>query len=176
MSIPPGSPSRAESALVADPSFHVPLPARIFASGLFTGYVPFASGTFGSLAALGLYLIPGFEHPYVIMPACAVVLLLGAKAAGLMERRYGHDPAQVTIDEVLGMWISLFLVPKSLSAAVVAFFIFRILDIIKPWPARKFDSLRGGMGIMMDDVVAGVYTNLLVHLIVRLGLHTILPL
>lgn len=174
MALQPGSPSPAN--VTADPSARVPWPAAFLGSGFLTGYIPLASGTMGSLAGLALYLIPGFEHPFVIMPACALALILGAKAAGLMERRYGHDPAEVTIDEILGMWISLFLVPKSLSAAVVAFFLFRVFDIVKPWPARKFDSLTGGMGIMMDDVVAGLYTNLAVHLIVRLNLHTLLPL
>lgn len=168
-------PNGTEAPLAADPSFRVSWPVLLFGSGLFTGFSPIASGTMGSLVGLALYLIPGFEHPYVIMPACALALLLGTKAAGSMERRYGHDPAEVTIDEILGMWISVFLVPKSLSAAITAFFVFRILDIVKPWPARKFDSLRGGMGIMMDDVVAGVYTNLIVHGLVRLGFHTILP-
>lgn len=169
------SPNGTDAPLVADPSFRVSWPVRLFGTGLFTGFSPIASGTLGSLLGLAIYLIPGFEHPYVIMPSCALALVLGAKAAGSLERRYGHDPAEVTIDEILGMWVSLFLVPKSISAAVAAFIVFRVLDIVKPWPARKFDSLRGGMGIMMDDVVAGIYTNLLVHLLVRLEFHTILP-
>jgi len=175
MTTPTESPNPAEERLMADPSFPLPWYVRVFGSGFFTGYSPVATGTVGSLLALGLYFIPGFEHPYVIMPACAIVFIFGAVAAGIMEKRYGHDPAEVTIDEVLGMWISLFLIPKSLEAGIVAFLVFRVLDIIKPWPARQFDSLRGGSGVMLDDVVAGVYTNLIVHLVVRLDLLKFLP-
>jgi phosphatidylglycerophosphatase A len=80
-----------------------------------------------------------------------------------MEHFYGHDPAVVTIDEVVGMWISLFLLPKKIGAVLAAFFIFRFLDIIKPYPAQKFDAMHGGFGIMMDDVVAGLYTNLILQ-------------
>jgi phosphatidylglycerophosphatase A len=140
-----------------EPSFLV----RVFASGLFAGYSPIASGTVGSAVALGLYLIPGFERPWIIMPVCFLVFLFGAKAAEIMEGRYGHDPGEVTIDEVLGMWISLLLLPKSLGVAVLGFLIFRILDIVKPYPARKFDSMKGGVGIMLDDVIAGAYTNII---------------
>lgn len=175
MPIQAGPQNHADDQPVADPSHHVPWYVNLFASGFLTGFFPVATGTAGSLLAVGIYMIPGFEHPFVIMPACAVVLLFGSNAAAVMERRYGHDPAEVTIDEVLGMWLSLVLVPKSLAAAVIAFLIFRVLDIVKPWPARKFDDVRGGMGIMMDDVVVGVYTNLIVHGIVRLNLHTLLP-
>ena len=152
------------------PEARPPLPffVRAFASALFTGYIPFASGTFGSLVGLAFYLIPGFEGPYVIMPACFLVLLAGARLAEPMEAAYGHDPAQVTIDEVLGMWVSLFLLPKNWLVAAAAFFVFRFFDIVKPFPARRFDRQHGGFAIMMDDVVAGVYTNLLLHLALML--------
>ncbi len=85
-----------------------------------------------------------------------------------MEKVYGDDPAEVTIDEVLGMWISLILLPKRILVAVLAFLIFRVLDIVKPYPARRFDNLRGGYGVMLDDVISAVYTNLIVQLAVFL--------
>ncbi|HAL56922.1 MAG TPA: phosphatidylglycerophosphatase A [Bacteroidetes bacterium] len=143
---------------------------RAFASGLFSGYSPVASGTVGTAVGLAIYMIPGFEHPYVIIPACFFVLILGVKAADAMETVYGHDPAEVTIDEVLGMWVSLFLLPKSFIVVTVAFFLFRIMDIVKPFPARKFDEAKGGFGIMFDDVIAGVYTNLGLQLLIALGI------
>lgn len=152
--------NNAERTGVREPSFLV----KAFASALFSGYSPVASGTFGSLVGLAVYFIPGFEQPYYIMPACVIVFLAGIKASDVMELRYGHDPAEVTIDEVLGMWFSLFLLPKSLIIAGSGFFIFRILDIVKPFPARKFDAMKGGFGIMMDDVVAAFYTNLILQL------------
>ena len=81
-----------------------------------------------------------------------------------MEQRYGHDPAEVTIDEVVGMWISLVLLPKKILIVITAFFAFRFFDIIKPFPARKFDNMNGGFGIMMDDVIAGIYANIILRL------------
>lgn len=148
----------------AEPGFLV----KIFASGLFSGYFPIASGTVGSAVGLAIYFLPGFEGPYIIMPACFAVFLLGVRASDLMEVFYGHDPAEVTIDEVLGMWLSLFLLPKSLLVAATAFLVFRVMDIVKPFPAKHFDRSSGGFGIMMDDVVAGFYANIVVHLLVAL--------
>jgi phosphatidylglycerophosphatase A len=141
----------------------VPFIVRLFASGLGTGYSPVASGTVASALAAVIYLIPGFEHPASIMTACFLGFVLGTKAAGVMEERYGHDPSQVTIDEVVGMWITLLLQPKSLGVAAAAFFLFRIMDIAKPFPARRLDNAKGGLGIMLDDVVAAVYANLILH-------------
>ncbi|HTP12962.1 MAG TPA: phosphatidylglycerophosphatase A [Bacteroidota bacterium] len=142
-----------------------PFLVRAFASGLFSGYSPIASGTVGSLVGLAFYWIPGFEQPYYIMPASVIVFLAGIKAGDIMEQYYGHDPAEVTIDEVLGMWFTLFLLPKSVVVAVAGFFVFRILDIVKPFPAKKFDAATGGFGIMMDDVVSAFYSNLILQLV-----------
>lgn len=170
-----GSPSPADSSSPLQPERQISWTVKIFASGLFTGYSPIASGTVASALATAIYFIPGFEHPFSIIPASFLTFILGAKAAEIMEERFGHDPAEVTIDEVLGMWISLMFLPKSVGIAILAFLVFRALDIVKPWPARKFDSIPGGLGIMLDDVVAGFYTNLLMHLAIRLDLPTLLP-
>jgi phosphatidylglycerophosphatase A len=144
----------------------IPLVTKVFASGLFSGFFPAASGTVGSAVGLALYFIPGFEAPWILLPLCVLVFLLGVKASNAMERVYGHDPPQVTIDEVLGMWISLLFLPKSLLVAGVAFVLFRILDIVKPFPARRLDTMKGGLGIMLDDIVSGAYTNLVIQLLV----------
>jgi phosphatidylglycerophosphatase A len=149
-----------------EPSFLV----KAFASGLFSGYSPVASGTVGSLVGLAIYFIPGFEQPYYIMSASVIVFLAGIKAADIMELRYGHDPAEVTIDEVLGMWFTLFLLPKSIVVAATGFLVFRILDILKPFPAKKFDEAKGGFGIMMDDVVVAFYSNLILHVVFSIPL------
>jgi phosphatidylglycerophosphatase A len=90
---------------------------------------------------------------------------LGIKASSIMEKRYGHDPAEVTIDEVVGMWITLFLLPKTILVVLAAFFVFRFFDIIKPFPAHKFDTMHGGFGIMMDDVVSGIYANITMQIV-----------
>jgi phosphatidylglycerophosphatase A len=141
---------------------------KAFASGLFSGYSPIASGTVGSAVGLAIYFIPGFEQIYVILPFCFLVYFVGVRTAEAMEKVYGQDPGEVTIDEVLGMWISLLFLPKTIPVAVVAFFVFRILDIVKPYPARRFDNTPGGSGVMLDDVISGIYTNLLIHLAVAL--------
>lgn len=143
----------------------VPLIIKVFASGLFSGYSPLVSGTVGSLVGIGLYLIPGFERPEILIPVVLVSFLLGIPASRRMESHYGHDPSQVTIDEVVGMWITLAFLPKTLFFITAGFFIFRLLDIIKPFPARRIDQMRGGLGIMLDDVVAGFYSNLVLQAI-----------
>ena len=140
------------------------LATKLFASALFSGYSPVASGTVGSAVALLFYFIPGFESITIIGPSILIVFFGGIKAGAAMEKRYGHDPAEVTIDEVLGMWISLLLLPKKIIIIIAAFFIFRFFDIIKPFPARRFDAMHGGLGIMMDDVVAGIYANIVLQI------------
>ncbi|HEY6951534.1 MAG TPA: phosphatidylglycerophosphatase A [Bacteroidota bacterium] len=160
------NPEAGSSAPAAEPSFFT----KAFASGLFSGYSPVASGTVGSLVGLAIYFIPGFEQPYCIMPVSVIVFLAGIKAADIMELRYGHDPAEVTVDEVLGMWFSLFLLPKSIIVAGAGFFIFRVLDILKPFPAKRFDEIKGGFGIMMDDIVVAFYTNLILQVVFSIPL------
>jgi phosphatidylglycerophosphatase A len=147
----------------------VPFLAKLFASGLFTGYVPIASGTIGSLLAVGLYCIPGFEEPITLAIIILATLVIGIRNTGIMEKRYGHDPAEITIDEIAGMWISLFLLPKRIYVIAATFFVFRILDIIKPFPARKFDRMSGGFGIMMDDVVSGIYANIIIQIVLYIS-------
>ena len=143
---------------------------KAFASGFFSGYSPVASGTVGSAVGLAFYFIPGFEQAHVILPLCVLVYFLGVKTADEMEKVYGQDPGEVTIDEVLGMWVSLLFLPKQLLIAVIAFFLFRIFDIVKPFPARHFDNTPGGAGVMLDDVICGIYANLLLQLAVAFKL------
>jgi len=141
---------------------------KFIGSGFFTGYFPVASGTVGSLAAIVIYLIPGFEKLFVIIPATLVIVFYGIYIGTKFEAKYGKDPAQCTIDEVAGTWISLIALPKTFGIIIAAFFLWRILDIIKPPPARNLERLKGGLGIMIDDVIAGIYTLIIMHLIVYL--------
>jgi phosphatidylglycerophosphatase A len=142
---------------------------QLVSTGLGTGLSPVAPGTVGSLLALLIYFLPGFEKPYFIIPAIIVFFAWGTHAAGRMEKSYGHDPSRVVIDEIVAMWISVLFLPKRLLLAVMAFLIFRILDIFKPFPANYFDKRDGGVFIMLDDVVCGVYTSLLLHIYIFLG-------
>jgi phosphatidylglycerophosphatase A len=139
---------------------------KIIGSGFYTGYIPVASGTFGSLIALIIYFIPGFEKVYVIIPITILLFFYGVFISFKFESTYGKDPAECTVDEVVGTWIALMALPKTILIALTSFFIWRILDIVKPFPARTSENLNGGWGIMIDDVISGVYTLLIVHLIV----------
>ena len=167
-------PTSSQNPSNSSPTDSIPAAPRVsfltkaFASGLFSGFSPIASGTVGSAVGLVFYAIPGFERWYVLLPASLVVLAFGIRASDAMEKIYGHDPGEVTIDEVLGMWVSLLFLPKTILIAALAFFIFRILDIVKPYPARRFDNLHGGSGVMLDDVVSAIYTNLLLQLAIYL--------
>jgi phosphatidylglycerophosphatase A len=138
---------------------------KLIGSGFYTGYIPFASGTWGSLAALIIYLIPGFEKPVIIILAIVLFTILGIFIGNKFDVIYGKDPAECTVDEVVGMWISLLFLPKTILVVTAAFISWRVFDIIKPAPARQLESLKGGVGIMIDDVVAGIYSLLLLHLI-----------
>ncbi len=138
---------------------------RAFGSGFFTGYIPIASGTFGSFAALLIYYIPGFEKPYIIFSAIFIFAVYGIYLGNKFEKLYGKDPSQCTIDEVVGMWISLLFLPKKIIVSAIAFLVWRAFDIIKPYPARKLEKLDGGIGIMIDDVVASIYTLILMQIV-----------
>ena len=139
---------------------------KFLGSGFYTGNIPFASGTFGSLAALFIYLIPRFENSYVIIPAIIIFFIYGVYVGNKFEIVYGKDPSECTIDEFVGTWISYLLLPKTVGIIIITFFLWRALDIFKPYPARKLEKLNGGLGIMIDDVVSGFYTLIIMHLVV----------
>ena len=135
---------------------------KLLGSGLGTGYSPFASGTVGSFAALLIWILlpslTGFQQASLIV----VTFFIGVPICTQMEATYGHDPSQATFDEFVGQWISLFLLPKTPVYLAASFILFRALDVWKPFPARDSQKLPGGWGIMIDDVIVGVYTCLLV--------------
>lgn len=139
---------------------------KLLGSGFYTGYIPFASGTFGSFAGLLIYFIPGFEKPAIMIPAIIILSVYGIYAGTQFEKVYGKDPAQCTIDEIVGTWVSLLFVPKALWISLIVFVIWRLSDIVKPFPARKLEQLNGGLGIVMDDIVSGFYVLIIVHLFI----------
>lgn len=141
---------------------------KIIGSGFYTGYIPVASGTFGSLAALIIYFIPGFEQPEIIISAIVIFFFIGVFISDKFEKIYGEDPAECTVDEVVGTWIALLFLPKTFGIAITSFLVWRILDIIKPFPAKKSEELTDGWGIMMDDVISGFYTLILMHILIQL--------
>ena len=136
------------------------------------GYSPVAPGTVGS--GVGLAVFYGVRQLNASAAIELVILLLliaiGIWSATEAERHFGGiDPGQVVIDEVIGMLITLAFIPVGLAGAVVGFFVFRVLDIVKPWPARRLERLPGGMGIVFDDVMAGIYGNIVMWVLVALA-------
>jgi phosphatidylglycerophosphatase A len=138
--------------------------ALAFASALGAGYFPFAPGTMGSAVGLVLWAwLP--TSPLVHALVIAALFIVGSWSGSVAERHFGRtDPGQVVIDEVMGMLITLFLVPVGWLGAIVAFLLFRISDIIKPFPANRLERLPGGVGVMADDAMAAVYANLALRL------------
>ena len=136
----------------------------------YVGFFPFAPGTAGSLAALALFaFIRWIGVPAIELGAIVAVFAIGIWAASGTEVALGRkDPGVVVIDEVLGMLITLALLPVSIPGVVLGFFLFRALDVIKPYPAAQLEHLHGGLGIMADDAVAGLYSHLLLRLCVWL--------
>jgi phosphatidylglycerophosphatase A len=133
------------------------------------GYAPVAPGTFGSLVGLVIYYLIRRQHSATVeLGAIAIVVLIGLWSATEAEHHFGGiDPGPVVIDEVVGMLITLAFHPVNILGAVMGFILFRVLDIVKPWPARQLELLPGGFGVVLDDVMAGIYGNLLVWGLVR---------
>lgn len=133
------------------------------------GYAPFAPGTFGSLVGVLIWwLLP--PSPVVLGLVIVVVFVAGTWSASAAERHFGRtDPGAVVIDEVLGMLVTLFMNPVGPGGALLAFLLFRAADIVKPYPANRFEKLHGGLGIMADDAMAGVYANLALRLALVFG-------
>lgn len=139
---------------------------KIIGSVFFTGYIKYASGTFGSLAAILIYLIPGFENPTIMLIAISICSVIGFKLGTKFETVYGKDPSQFVLDEVVGTWISLIFVPKTILFVSISFVIWRISDIVKPFPASAAEKFKGGKGIMLDDIISAFYTLVLVHIVI----------
>lgn len=139
---------------------------KIIGSGLFTGYIKFASGTFASLAAVLIYMIPCFENPGLMIFIISFFFVWGISLGNKFEKVYGKDPQQCTIDEFVGTWISLLFVPKTIFYIPMVLIIWRAFDIYKPFPVNLTEKLKGGWGIMLDDVIAGFYSFILVHIII----------
>ena len=131
----------------------------------YVGYAPLAPGTFGSAVGVALfYLVRSTGSTTIEVAVIIAVLLLGLWSATLAEEHFGGlDPGPVVIDEVAGMLITLLLLPVNGLGIFVGFLVFRVLDVVKPWPAARFEHLPGGLGVMADDTMAAIYGNLLMR-------------
>ena len=137
-----------------------PVVALSLATAFGIGYVPFAPGTFGSAVGLVLWALLPQSAP-AQATAILVLFAVGCWAGGVAERYFGGtDPGPVVIDEVMGMMLTLFMHPVGWPGALAGFFLFRAFDVLKPYPADRFEHLHGGVGVMADDGMAAVYANL----------------
>jgi phosphatidylglycerophosphatase A len=136
--------------------------AIFVATAGYAGYFPIAPGTIGSIVGLAVYgLVRWVDSPLAEISAIVATAILGVWAGTVAERYFGGiDPGPVVIDEILGMLVTLAFIPVGWAGATAGFFIFRVLDIIKPFPAGRFESLPGGWGVMADDAMAAVYGNI----------------
>jgi phosphatidylglycerophosphatase A len=129
----------------------------------YCGYFPIAPGTVGSAAGLVFYALVWWTGSTVLEVGMIVALFAAGVWAGTTSERYfgGVDPGPIVLDEVVGMLITLAFIPGlGWTGALAGFFLFRIFDIIKPYPAGRFEQLHGGLGVMADDAMAAVYANL----------------
>jgi len=131
----------------------------------YIGFAPVAPGTVGSAAGVAVfYLIRGVEAAWAQPLLIAVLFAAGVWAASIAEQALGGtDPGPVVIDEVVGMLITLLWLPVTPLGAFAGFLVFRVLDVVKPWPSRQLESLHGGLGIIADDAMAAVYGHLLMR-------------
>ena len=145
-------------------------PAVLVATFFGAGLAPFASGTVGSLAALPFaWLIHTWLGQWALVAAAGAAFAIGLWAAGVYARAGGkRDPGAVVIDEVAGQWLTLAAVAATPLHYALGFVLFRVYDIVKPWPANRIDrQMHGGLGIMLDDIVAAVYAGATLWVIVQ---------
>lgn len=140
----------------------------VIASGLGCGYAPLAPGTAGSLLAVAIFWLWPLNS-WIWLTIIILVFFIGVWAATGVEREKGNDPGLVVIDEVVGQWISYLFLPVSLFNLIAGFFLFRLFDIFKPFPIDQSQKLKGGWGIMIDDVLAGIYANVLLQIVLVVG-------
>jgi phosphatidylglycerophosphatase A len=133
----------------------------------YVGYAPVAPGTFGSAAGLAIFaLVRASGSMYVELAVIGVLFALGVWSGTEAEHHFGGvDPGPIVLDEVVGMLITLALLPVNAMGAFVGFIVFRALDVFKPWPSGRFERLHGGLGVMADDAMAAVYGNVLMRIL-----------
>ncbi|MEA5139716.1 phosphatidylglycerophosphatase A family protein [Arcicella rigui] len=145
---------------------------KIFASALGLGFIPKGSGTFGALLACamiaGIFQISNHIGNYqvILIVTTIVVTFLGRWSSGVMETHWGEDASKIVIDEVAGMCLSICLIPFTWQNLLIAFVLFRFFDIYKPFNIRNFEKYPNGWGVMLDDVMAGIWANGCLQLIV----------
>lgn len=147
--------------------------AKIFASGFGSGYAPIAPGTAGSILAtlivFGLHDLAhvGTHFMTIFLIAASVFgTVVGIISCNILEDEWGKDPSKVVLDEMVGIFISLIWVPINMTSIILSLILFRIFDISKMLGIKKLESIEGGTGVMADDILAGIYANFILQLLV----------
>jgi len=168
---------------------------KLIFTGLYTGYSPVAPGTAGTVLALLIYVLEYYafgEISWVVNLAIVVLFLYRIKyrnreiwiprsipsiriCDSSIDFYKKDDPQEVVIDEIFGYWVSVLFYPFSWKIALLGFIFFRIFDIFKPYPVKNAENLHGGTGIMMDDILAGIYSNLSILCLILIGRYTGFP-
>lgn len=130
------------------------------------GYLPKAPGTWASMTGALIWycakeFIPNFHRYELVLVIIAAIT--GIITSGIVSKKGNKDPKEVVIDELAGMWIALLWLPHAINLTVAALILFRIFDIAKPFGIRSFEKLKGGWGIMLDDIAAGIVSALILH-------------
>ncbi len=145
---------------------------KFMASGFGVGWLPVAPGTWGAAEAI-LLLVPfmWFNIPpsvFTLFLSLLIILFtwIGVKSVDYLQKEWGEDPKQVVIDEMIGVWIAILGLPLTSFNLIAGFILFRFFDIAKPLGVRQLESIEGGWGVMLDDVLAGVYANVVLQMII----------
>lgn len=142
---------------------------RLISTFLGIGYTPKGGGTVAAVVCCIVWYFAwrgGNEHFWVQVLITAVITVLGVQAAGKMEAEWGQDSYRIVIDEVAGMCLTLIAIPVRWPYIITGLVLFRFFDIAKPLFIRRMERLGGGWGVMMDDILAGIYANLLLQMVV----------
>jgi phosphatidylglycerophosphatase A len=143
---------------------HLDTIAKHIATLGFVGLIPIAPGTFGTFAAFAVFLLlkPSlYVHSVILLLIIPIGIISSHIAEHVLKEK---DSGHIIIDEFCGYFFSVLFVPISFGYALAAFFLFRVFDILKPFPIRKIEKLKGGIGIMADDLMAALYTNIMLQL------------
>ena len=142
---------------------------KLIATALGLGYSPIAPGTMGAIGGIAVYLliVNTLSQVNLILGLLTILfLILGIIASNKLEAEWGKDPSKIVIDEVVGVWIALLFIPSGWQYTLGAFLLFRFFDIVKPLFIKRAEKLKGGWGVMFDDVLAGIYANIVLQVIV----------
>ncbi len=139
----------------------------------YIGYIPFIPGTFASIAGIFLFYLSK-DNILLYILFTLTLTILGFLVAGRAERLFNKKDARcIVIDEVSGMLLAFLFIPYNIRLLIIGFVVFRILDILKPYPAGKLQDLRGSAGVMGDDIAAALYTNIILQVVLRLTLFRV---